>query len=75
MNFAVKYHLLATPIFALRWREEEGMLVVLFRGGSATDLTNELCRFLVELQLTASVTLSGGIRAQAGTPLDGPDFL
>ncbi len=55
LDFAVKYHALATPALTMRWREEGGH-VVWFYPDIVVDPQENVHRFLVEMQYTQNAT-------------------
>jgi AraC-like DNA-binding protein len=55
LDFAVKYHALATPALAMRWREEDGH-IVWFYSDLVVDPQATVHRFLLEMQYSQTIT-------------------
>ncbi|UUX95241.1 AraC family transcriptional regulator [Aquabacterium sp. J223] len=65
----VKYHHLATPTVVIEWREEAGAAIWSFPRLTSPELSADLHRFLIELQLMLHAVHLKDVAGPACTPL------
>jgi AraC-like DNA-binding protein len=56
LDFAVRYHLLATPVLRLGWREEGDLAIWEFTEIYEGEMSREVCDFLVRQQMMMAIT-------------------